>query len=114
MELSSNRGFADIASVARKGTHRTRHGISLVEVTVAAVVMSALIIMLGLAVGWVAVARRDVDLRQLALLEAGNVLEQITALPFDAVNAQGAQESKLSDHARQLLGSEALRVDVQS
>src|SRR5687767_8593139 len=76
--------------------------------------MSALVLMLGQAVGWVAVAQRDADLRQIALLEASNVLEQITALPFDALDAQRAQESGLSDHARQLLGADALKVDVQS
>ena len=93
---------------------RLRRGISLIEVTVAAVVMSALVVMLGQAIGWVAVARRDSDLRQLALLEASNVLEQMTALHFEAVDAKRALETGLSDHASVLLGSDALRVDVQS
>ena len=80
----------------------------------AAVVLSALVVMLGQAVGWVAVARRESDRRQIALLEAGNVLEQITANPFNQIDAQSALKVKLSDYARQLLGDDALAVDVQT
>jgi Tfp pilus assembly protein PilV len=95
-------------------TKRKRRGISLVEVTVAAVVMSALVVMLGQAVGWVAVARRDADRRQVATLEAGNVMEQITANTFDGIDAEVARKVRLSDHAHRLLGDDALKVDVQT
>jgi Tfp pilus assembly protein PilV len=94
-------------------TKRKRRGISLVEVTVAAVVMSALVVMLGQAVGWVAVARRDADRRQVATLEAGNVMEQITANTFDGIDAEVARKVTLSDHAHRLLGDDALKVEVQ-
>jgi prepilin-type N-terminal cleavage/methylation domain-containing protein len=100
--------------IARRERHGSRRGFSLVEVTVAAVVLSALVVMLGQAIGWVAVARRDSDRRQIALLEAGNVLEQITANSFDQIDAQSALRVKLSDYARQLLGDDALTIDVQT
>jgi Tfp pilus assembly protein PilV len=94
--------------------HSLRRGISLVEVTVAAVVLSALVLMLGQSVGWVATARKDADRRQVALLEAGNVMEQITALPFEEIDNKRGREVRLSDYAHQLLGADALVVEVQA
>jgi hypothetical protein len=91
-----------------------RQGFTLVEVAAAAVLMTALLLMLGQAVGWVAVARRAADRRQAALLEATGVLEQITATPFAAINADASGNVELSKAARDLLGEDALEVDVQS
>ena len=70
--------------------------------------------MLGQAVGWVAMARREADRRQIALLEAANAMEQITSHPFDRIDAIHVGEVTLSDYARQLLGDDALAVDVQT
>ena len=100
--------------IARRERRRSRRGISLVEVTVAAVVMSALVAMLGQAVGWVAMARREADRRQIALLEAANAMERITSHPFDQIDTGDAGQARLSDYARQLLGDDALAVDVQT
>ncbi|MEX2140988.1 MAG: type II secretion system protein [Pirellulales bacterium] len=93
---------------------RRRRGFTLFEATVAAVVMSALLVLLGQAVGWVALAQRQADRRQMALLEASNVLEQVTALAFDAIDVESAKSIGLSADGRALLGAEALHVDVEA
>jgi type II secretory pathway pseudopilin PulG len=93
---------------------RKRGGFTLVEATVAAVLMSALLVLLGQAIGWVALAQRQADRRQIALLEASNVLEQVTALAFDAIDLESVKTIGLSADARELLGADALHVDVQA
>jgi hypothetical protein len=76
--------------------------------------MAALVVMLGQAVGWVAIAQRDADRRQIALLEAGNVMEQITVESFDEINTELARKVRLSDDAQRLLGDDALSIEVQT
>jgi hypothetical protein len=76
--------------------------------------MAALVVMLGQAVGWVATARREADRQQIAILEAGNVMEQVTANFFDQIDAERARQVRLSDHAHRSLGAEALKVEVQA
>jgi len=90
-----------------------RPGFTLIEVAAAAVLMGALLLLLGQAVGWVAVARRAADRRQAALLEASNVLEQLTAMPFDTIQGDMGEKIGLSKTAADLLGKDALQVDVQ-
>jgi hypothetical protein len=62
--------------------------------------------------GWVGVERYSFERRQCALQEAGNLMERLTARPFDAVTNSAGKQLTLSQPARKLLPGGELRVDV--
>jgi hypothetical protein len=89
-----------------------RRGSLLVEVAMAAVL---LMIAMGLTVkvlGLVAVERRASERRQRALFEVGNLMERITAYPFDDVTPELGRRLALTPTSRQALPDAQLAVDV--
>jgi hypothetical protein len=89
-----------------------RRGSLLVEVAMAAVL---LMIAMGLTVkvlGLVAVERRASERRQRALSEVGNLMERITAYPFDEVTPELGRRLALTPASRQSFPGAELAVDV--
>jgi len=62
--------------------------------------------------GWVALERRSAERRQRAVMEVANVMERITAYPFEEVNSTLARRITLSETARASLPDSELALDV--
>jgi hypothetical protein len=96
----------------RCGCFRNRRGSLLAEVGIATVVI---VIVMGMTVqllATVARERRAVSDRQLGALEVGNLMERITAHPFDQVTPELARKMSISDRARQSLRDGELAISV--
>ena len=63
-------------------------------------------------VGWVALERRAVERRERALVEASNLLERITARPWDDLSTEALKSMTISDSASSFLPGSALDVKV--
>ena len=79
--------------------------------------MAAVLLMIAMTltvkvIGLVALERRASERRQRALVEVANVMERITAHPFDDVTPELAGRLTLSTSARQSLSDSELAVDV--
>jgi Tfp pilus assembly protein PilV len=95
----------------RPRAHR-RRGSLLIELTVAT---AMLIIGMSLAVkvlGYAALQRRSAEQRQRALQEVANVMERITADPFDEVTPERARAMSISPSATSSLPGAELAVEV--
>jgi hypothetical protein len=73
-----------------------------------AVAMTATVQVLG----WVAAERRAVERRQWAIQEVGNLMERLTAEPWERVDADLARALVLSEEVRRKLPEPELTIDV--
>lgn len=90
----------------------SRRGSFLVELAISA---AMLMIAMGLTVkvlGWVGVQRRNWDRRQVAVQETANVMERLTARPFESVTPESTRDIPLSARAQQSLPKAELKVAV--
>lgn len=90
----------------------TRSAFTLVEVVAAATVLATLLLVVAQAVLWTAASRRTSERRQWALVEANNALEQVTANDWNEINPEQAAKLELSETAREVLGADALSLNV--
>jgi hypothetical protein len=79
--------------------------------------MSAVMLMMAMGlvakvVAWTAAERRDLDHRQWAVQEAANLMERLTARPFDSLTTDGVKDLAPSTEAAGLLRDLQLRVEV--
>ena len=95
-----------------RSTRSRRRGSLLVEVAMAAVLLMIAMTLTVKVLGLVALERRASERRQRALVEVANVMERITAHPFDDVTPELAGRLTLSTSARQSLSDSELAVDV--
>jgi prepilin-type N-terminal cleavage/methylation domain-containing protein len=89
-----------------------RRGFTILELTVAMVILGAL---MTLCVKWVAATggqSREARWRQTASCEAANVMERLTAQTWDELSPQGAAKVSLSEEARRTLPGGAVAVQV--
>jgi hypothetical protein len=93
-------------------TRSRRRGSLLVEVAMAAVLLMIAMTLTIKVLGLVALERRASERRQRALIEVANLMEQMTAPPFDDVTPELARRLALSPSARQSLPDSKLAVDV--
>jgi len=89
-----------------------RRGSLLVEVAMATVLLMIAMTLMVKVLGWVAHERRSAERRQRALMEVANVMERITAYPFEEVTPDLARRITLSETARGLLPDSELALDV--
>jgi hypothetical protein len=103
-KLEGRRGIAGLPQRFRSGKPwGNRRGTLLAEVGISTVV---LMIVMGLTVKVLATIgqeRRAASDRQLGALEAGNLMERITAHPFDQVTPELTQNISISDVTRRSL-----------
>lgn len=91
---------------------KLRRGSLLVELSMAAALLMVAMTLTIKVLGLVAHERRASERRQRALVEVANVMEQITAYPFDKVTPELGGQIKLSETAQQALPGAELAVDV--
>jgi len=91
---------------------RIRRGSLLAEVAMATVVLMIAMTLTVKVLGWVGLERRAAERRQRALMEVANVMERITAYPFEEVTPALASRITLSETARRLLPDSELVLDV--
>jgi hypothetical protein len=97
----------------RRFTRQKPRGSLLVEVAMATVLLMIAMTLVVKVLGWVAHERRSAERRQRALLEVANVMERITAYPFEQVTPDLARRFTLSEAARGLLPDAELAVDLR-
>jgi hypothetical protein len=89
-----------------------RRGSLLAETTMATVLLMIAMSLTVKVLAYAAHERRASERRERAVLEAGNVMESITAYPFAEVTSDLAARTVLSPAARQALPDSELKVDV--
>ena len=67
---------------------RSNRGFGLIELSIAAVMLAAAMVATVQVVSWVALDRRAVERRERAVVEASNILERITARPWDELETE--------------------------
>jgi Tfp pilus assembly protein PilV len=96
----------------RPTSARSPRAFTVIEVTLSvlllAIAMSATVQILG----WVAVQRRAVERRQHAIQEVANLMEHLTAEPWDRVDSGSARRLALSEQLRRKLPEPELSIDV--
>jgi hypothetical protein len=89
-----------------------RRGSLLAEMAMAAVLLMIAMTLTVKMLGFVALERRASERRQRAVIEVANLMETITAFPFDQVTPDLARRTALSPGARQSLPDSELSIDV--
>jgi type II secretory pathway component PulJ len=89
-----------------------RRGLNLMEMVVATVVMTLLLVVLAQFLGALAQQRRVAARRLLAVEEAANAMEQAAALGYSELTPERLQNIQLSEQARKSLPQAALTVRV--
>jgi hypothetical protein len=95
-----------------KSTRIRRRGSLLVELAMAAVLLMIAMALTVKVLGLVAHERRASERRQRALVEVANLMEQITAYPFEEVTPELGRRLSLRATARQSLPDAELAVEV--
>ncbi len=98
-------------SMGAVGSSR-RRGSMLAEAAMSAVLLAIAMALTVKVLGWVAMERRAVERRQWAAQEVCNVMERITARPYEAVTSGAAGAITLSEEVRRMLPGAELKVDV--
>ncbi len=89
-----------------------RRGLSLLELTVATIILGTL---MGLCLKWVVATdgqKREAQWRAAAMREAANTMERLAARSWEELSAEVAAKWALSEEARQSLPDGALAVQV--
>jgi hypothetical protein len=96
----------------RNRAHQTnRRGLTVMEATVALVILASAIAVGARTMATSAVQRRAAAQRSAAALEAANVLERVMAGDFDTL-AEGNEKPALSDSAAKILPAAELKILV--
>ena len=96
----------------QKSKIKNASGFTLLEVSVAGALLFVLMVVAVQMLGWVASERRAAVRRQWAVQEAANVMERLTAQPFERLSADQAAAIELSAATRQVLPDAQLEVNV--
>jgi Tfp pilus assembly protein PilV len=101
-------------SVDRPGRigSRARRAFTLVEVTITVFLLAVAMTTIVQVLGWVASERRAVERRQWAIEEAGNLMERVTALPFNEITSESMRAFSLSASIREKLPGPELTLNV--
>jgi hypothetical protein len=91
-----------------------RRGVALLEVVVAFGLLAVLLTICLQMLAATAVQRRAVDRRAVAVEEAANIIERISALPWDQVTAERLAAIRLSPDAGHSLPNGAVTLAVES
>jgi prepilin-type N-terminal cleavage/methylation domain-containing protein len=87
-------------------------GYTLLEMMTAMLVLGTATATIVPLAGWAQAQRRAAESRQIAVLEASNIIERISARPWDDVTPEAAAKEKLSPSAARALREPVLKVNV--
>ena len=90
-----------------------RRGSLLPELAMSAVMLAIVMTLTVKVLGYAGQQRRSSDLRQRALLEVANVMEQITCDPFERITSERARRVSISPTAAGMLRGAELAVEVK-
>jgi Tfp pilus assembly protein PilE len=90
----------------------TRRGMMMIELAVAGVLVGTLLVVCLQLLSAALAQRRAADQRQCALLELGNVMEQVTARPWTELTTAILSQKKLSPSADSQLPGAELKIEV--
>jgi hypothetical protein len=93
---------------------RERRGSLLAEVGIATVVLLMVMGLMVKMLSTIARERRAAEQRQRGVFEVANLMERITARPFDEVTPLTTRKTSLSDAARASLRDSELAIDVSA
>jgi Tfp pilus assembly protein PilV len=99
---------------ADSGRPRKRRGSLLAEVGIATLVLMMVMGLMVKMLSTVAHERRGAEQRQRGIFEVANLMERITAHPFDEVTPEATRKISLSDAARASLRDCELAIDVSA
>ncbi len=91
-----------------------RRGISLLEVAVASVLLLAVMGLCLQLLQLTAGRHRATEMRQLAIREADNVMQRVTAVAWDELTPQAARQTHLSQEAGRRLTDGTLQVEIDA
>ncbi len=91
-----------------------RPGFGLIEMAVTGVLIAAAMAATLHVVGWVALERRAVERRQRAVLEASNLMERITARPWESLSTEALGSIRMAEASAALLPGSTLGIQVES
>ena len=91
---------------------RRRKGFTLLELTVTAFLLGAVMTLMVQFLAVIAAQRRGAERRTTAILEVGNLMEAFTARGFESVTTESARSLSLSEQARDALPDAELSIDV--
>lgn len=105
-----------IVSLNLKSSNRNprsaRRGFSLIEMMVAGVLLTTVMMIVVPAIYWVHRERRQTEHYQVALVEVENMMERIVALPFADVNQPTVDKFVLSESALRQLPDANLEINI--
>ena len=92
---------------------RIRRGSTLLELAVSIMMVGVLLAISVQVLGWTVRERRATDRRAAALVEAGNLMDGLTRLPWNDVTQEGLVAAKLSGEADAMLPDAKLDVTLR-
>ncbi|MGQ0635709.1 MAG: type IV pilus modification PilV family protein [Planctomycetaceae bacterium] len=93
---------------------RPRAGFTLVELTIAALLLGAIFVSVIPVLGLITRDRREAERRQLALIAAENLLDRLAALPYSDLTVERVARYRLPETVAGQLPEAALRCDVSA
>src|SRR5690606_11991568 len=91
----------------------TRTGALFLEVGAAIVIVGAMLAISLQVVGWTVRERRSIDRRVIALIEAGNLLDEVTGKAWNDVTSLQLEQIKLSPSAAATLPDARLKFSMR-
>ncbi|WP_339730998.1 prepilin-type N-terminal cleavage/methylation domain-containing protein [uncultured Gimesia sp.] len=89
-----------------------RHGFTLVEMMVAGVLLMTVTMIVVPAIYWVHRERRQIEYRQIAIVEVENMMERVVALPFHDINQTKVDKFVFSESALRQLPNADLNIEI--
>lgn len=90
-----------------------RAAFTMIELSAAVAVLAALLAVAVQVLGWVGRARRELERREIALQEVGNVMERVAGHPWNQRTDAALRAIELSPEARAALPQGRLAVHVR-
>jgi type II secretory pathway pseudopilin PulG len=104
----------DTRRPARALPHLGRRAFSLLELTVASVLIGGLMLSVVPTLAWIVRERQAADRQQAAAFAVGNLMERVTALAFDDLTDERLAAIALPESIAKQLPEAALKIMVQS
>jgi hypothetical protein len=92
---------------------RNRRGFTLLEVTVAGVLLGTVMAVSVPTLGWIVQQRRASLQRQEAIAEVANIMERITLGPWEQITTENVETIKLAGETGRQLPGAKLRIGVE-